>query len=215
VAETFSLDAQSRTVTGKKVGQLRVQGLVPGVIYGTSIQPIILQIPYRPLEVALRHAGGTHVININFDGKSQTVITREVQRDVMRGSILHVDFLAVDASTRITANVQIHLIGESPAVSTRAGVMLHSLSTLSIEALPADLIDAVEVDVSELKAIGDAIHVRDLKLSSAITVLDDPDELVARINPIREVVEEAATEEGVSATEPEVIARGKAEEEEE
>jgi large subunit ribosomal protein L25 len=214
VAETYSLDVQSRTLTGKKVNQLRVQGLVPAVIYGARFQPVSVQIPYRPLEIALAHAGGTHLINLNIDGTVQSVITRTVQRDVLRGRIIHVDFLAVDASTRITADVPIHLVGEAPAVNTRIGELLHQTQTLSIEAVSADLIDSIEVDISGLKAIGDAIHVSDLKINPNIIVNNDPNDLVVRINPIREVVEEV-TEEGATASEPEVISKGKADEEDE
>jgi large subunit ribosomal protein L25 len=215
VAETYSLDAQARALTGKKVSQLRVQGLVPAIIYGARTEPIVLQIPYRPLEVTLRQAGGTRLININVDGKTQSVITREVQRDILRGTIMHVDFLAVDASTRITADIPVILVGESPAAQTRIGELLQQTNTLSIEAVPADLIDSVEVDVSGLAQIGDAIHVRDLNISPNITVLNDPDDLIARINAIREVVEEVETPEGEAApAEPEVISKGKAEEEE-
>src|SRR5579871_3315396 len=78
VAETYSLEAESRALVGKKVHQLRVKGLVPAVIYGARVEPINVQIPYRPLEVALLKAGGTHLINVNFDGKTQSVITRAV-----------------------------------------------------------------------------------------------------------------------------------------
>jgi large subunit ribosomal protein L25 len=214
VAETYSLDVQSRTLTGKKVNQLRVQGLVPAVIYGARFQPVSVQIPYRPLEIALSHAGGTHLINLNIDGSVQSVITRTVQRDILRGTIIHVDFLAVDATTRITADVPIHLVGESPAVENRLGVLLQQTQTLSIEAVPADLIDSVQVDISGLKAIGDSIHVSDLNLNPNIIVNNEPTDLVVRINPIREVVEEVV-EEGATAAEPEVISKGKADEEEE
>ena len=216
MAVTYSLDAQTRALVGKKVHQLRVQGLVPAVVYGARVDPVHLQIPYRPLEVALMHAGGTHLININFDGKTQSVITREVQRDILRGTIMHVDFLAVDASTRITADIPVRLVGESPAVQTRVGNLLQQTTSLSIEAISADLIDAVEVDISGLKEIGDAIHVRDLNINPNITVMNDPDDLVVRISPIREVVEEteAAPEGEVEAAEPEVISKGKVEEEE-
>jgi len=215
VAETYTLEAQSRALTGKKVGQLRVQGLVPAVIYGARVEPINVQIPYRPLEVTLRHAGGTHLINVNYDGKTQSVITREVQRDVLRGTIMHVDFLAVDASTRITAEVPVHLVGESAAVNSRLGQLLQQTQALSIEAVPADLIDKVEVDISGLNAIGDAIHVRDLKINPNIIVNNDPDDLVVRINPLREIVEETTEAAEGTAAEPEVISKGKAEEEEE
>jgi large subunit ribosomal protein L25 len=213
VAEIYTLDAQSRSLVGKKVSQLRVQGLVPAVIYGAHVEPVTLQIPYRPLEIALGHAGGTHLINVNFDGKTQSVITREVQRDILRGTIMHVDFLAVDASTRITAEIPVHLVGESPAVSQRLGMLLQGTATLSIEAVPAELIDLIEVNISGLKAVGEAIHVRDLKVSDQLKILNDPDELIVRINPLRVVEESETTEEGATAAEPEVITRGKAEEE--
>ena len=172
------------------MSQLRVQGLVPVIVYGARTEPIALQIPYRPLEIALKHAGGTHVITINFEGKDQSVITREVQRDILRGTIMHVDFLAVDASTRITTEVAIHLVGASPIVETRLGLLVNSIATLSVEALPADLVDMIEVDISGLKEIGDAIHVGDLKVSPGLTILNDPDEMIVRIMPLRAVVEE-------------------------
>jgi large subunit ribosomal protein L25 len=217
VAETYTLDAQARAVTGKKVGQLRVQGLVPAVIYGAKFNPVTVQIPYRPLEVALLHAGGTHLININYDGKSQSVITRAVQRDVLKGTIIHVDFLAVDATTRITADIAIHLVGESPAAETRLGELAQQTTTLAIEAVSADLIDSVEVDISGLKEVGDSIHVRDLNINPNITVLNDPDELVVRINPLRDVnaPSEDELEAAAAPAEPEVISKGKADEEDE
>ncbi len=215
MAEIYNLEAQSRAVVGKKVSQLRVQGLVPVIIYGAHVEPISLQVPYRPLEVTLRGAGGTHLINVNYDGKTQSVITREVQRDVLRGTIIHVDFLAVDASTRITAEVQIHLVGESSAINTRIGQLLQQIQSLSIEAVPADLIDSVQVDISGLKAVGDAIHVRDLQINKNIIVHNDPDELVVRINPLREVTEETDETEGAASAEPEVISKARDEDEDE
>ncbi len=217
MATTYDIEAESRSVVGKKVSQLRVQGLVPAVIYGARFDPVNVQIPYRPLEIALRDAGGTHLINVNFDGKTQSVITREVQRDVIRGTILHVDFLAVDASTRITTEVAVHLVGASTIVELRQAVLVHILSTLSVEALSADLVDSITVDISGLTEVGDAIYVRDLDVPSTLTILNDGDEMIARISPIRALVEE--TEEGEegegTAAEPEIIARARAEEEEE
>ncbi len=216
MATTYNIEAASRSIVGKKVSQLRVQGLVPAVIYGASFEPVNVQIPYRPLEIALRDAGGTHLINVNVDGKPQSVITREVQRDIIRGTILHVDFLAVDASTRITTEVAVHLIGESQIIELRQAVLIHTLSTLSVEALSSGLVDSIDVDISGLTAVGDAIYVRDLTFPESLTILNDPDDMIARINPLRALVDETTEgEEGEEgASEPEVIARARAEEEE-
>jgi large subunit ribosomal protein L25 len=214
VAESFNLDAQPRTIIGKKVSQLRTQGLVPAVIYGTHIQPISVQIPYRPLQVALSKAGGTHLIDISVGSDTQTVLARHVQRDVMSGGILHVDFLALDMNTKIQTEVPVHFVNESPAVSQRRGVLLQGVNTLTIEALPRDLISQVDVDISGLSDIGDSIHIRDLSVPGAVTIIDDAEEMIVRIAPVPTVTEDEATTEG-GAAEPEVIARGKADEEEE
>lgn len=211
----FTLEAQPRTVTGKKVGQLRTQGLVPVIVYGPRAEPVNLQIPYRPLELLLAKAGGTNLIDLQITGKTQTVLAREVQRDFLRGTILHVDFFAVDESSTIRTEVFIHLVGSSPAVTAGLGILLNGTSTITIETLPSKLINQIEVDLAKLVRVSDAIHVRDLDLGPDITVINDPEEMIVRVtqtSAARSVEEEAAATDG-SPAEPEVIARGKAEEE--
>ncbi|MBZ0300883.1 MAG: 50S ribosomal protein L25 [Anaerolineae bacterium] len=177
----YTIEAQARTVIGKQVRQLRNQGLVPAVVYGSLIDPVHIQIPYRPLEVTLMRAGGTHLIDIEVGGQTHTVLTRDVQRHVIRGSILHVDFLAVDVTQVITAEVFIQFTGESPAVSTNQGMLMTGTSSLSIETLPTHIPDHISIDLSSLENLGDAIHVRDLNLGEGVTILNDPEELIARI----------------------------------
>ncbi|MDZ4771056.1 MAG: 50S ribosomal protein L25 [Chloroflexota bacterium] len=213
MADTYTLDAQSRTVTGKKVGQLRVQGLVPAVIYGAKIQPIHLQVPYRALELTLRKAGGTNLIDVNIDGSVQTVLARSVQRDVIRGSILHVDFLAIDKSVKIATDIPVHLVGESPAVNNRQGVLQHDLMVLHVEALPGDLIDQVTIDISNLKLYGDHITVADLKLPSGVTALVEPSAVIVRIVGAK-IVSEDGLDAAPVVAEVEVISKGKIDEDE-
>lgn len=212
VAERFTLEAQARTVTGKKVGQLRRSGLVPAVVYGSKIEAFNVQVPYRELQTTLFKAGGTHLINISVDGKVTPVLAREVQRSVMRGEILHVDFLAVDLTQTIRAEVPVHFVGEPAAVKSGLGILVTLVQTLEIEALPADLIDRIEVDVTGLKNFNDALHVRDLNLGDKVVVIADPDEMLARISAPEEQPEEAVEGE-VTSAEPEVILKGKIEEE--
>ncbi|MFN8378775.1 MAG: 50S ribosomal protein L25 [Anaerolineae bacterium] len=211
MAETYTLEAQARTVTGKKVGALRRAGLVPAVVYGSKTEAFNVQIPYRELQTTLLKAGGTHLINIAVDGKVTPVLAREVQRSVMRGEIMHVDFLAVDMSQTIRAEVPVHFVGEPAAVKTGIGVLVTLVQTLEIEALPSDLIDRVNVDVTDLKNFNDAIYVRDLKLGSKVTVIAEPDEMLARISAQEEQPE--AVEGEITSAEPEVISKGKIEEE--
>lgn len=219
MSQTYTLEAEARATTGKKVSQLRRSGLVPGIIYGKKISSISIQIPERALQAVLMKAGGTHLIDVSVAGHPYSVLARDVQRDVIRGDILHVDFLAVDASTAITAEVPVHFFNESPAVRAKLGILLQNLSKLTIEALPADLIDSVRIDLSPLLEVGDAIHVRDLPAGEKVKILNDKDDMIVRIVPTSAAIseeEEAAEAEAEAATEggePEVIGRGKKEEE--
>jgi large subunit ribosomal protein L25 len=177
----FSLEAETRTLTGKKVKQLRNQGLVPAIIYGPSHTPLAVQIPYRPLEVALMNAGGTNLVDITVDGELVTVLTRDVQRHILRGDIMHVDFFAVDENMTLSADVFIQLIGESPAAESGQGILITGPNSLSIEALPRNLPNYIEVDISGLDEVGSSIHVRDLDLGENLIIHNDPEELIVRV----------------------------------
>ena len=214
MADRYTIEAQPRTITGKKVSQLRRQGLVPAVIYGPRITPVHVQIPYRSLELTLLNAGGTHLIDIKVDGGSYTVLAREVQRHVLRSDIRHVDFFAVDESAKIRVEVPIRFVNESPAVESRLGLLNTGSTTLTIETLPSKLLSQVEVDLSTLVNIGDSIYVHDLNLGPDAAIINDPDDLIVRVNPIVTAVEEEVEAEATPA-EVEIISMGKEEEEEE
>ncbi|MBN8636854.1 MAG: 50S ribosomal protein L25 [Anaerolineae bacterium] len=215
MADNYTLDAQARSITGKKVSQLRNQGLVPAVVYGEAVQPVHVQIPYRSLEVALMKAGGTHLITLSVEGQAHTVITRDVQRDILKGKITHVDFLAVSATTKLKTEVPVHFTGEAPAVALRVGVLNTVTPYVEVEALPADLIDHIDVDLSSLKMVGDAIHVRDLKLGDKVVAVTDEDTVIVAVGIIGAGAAEEPVEGEVTSAEPEVIQKGKIEEDEE
>ncbi len=219
MAENYVLEAEARTIVGKKVSQLRREGLVPVAVYGPKVEPMNLQIHYRPLQVALMKAGGTNLIDINIDGSIQTVLAREVQRDVLRGDILHVDFFVVDLTEKIRIDVPIHFVNESPAVATRKGILITGPTVLTIETLPSNLLSEIEIDLSGLNDVGDAVHVRDLNLASEISIINDPDEMIARISQTSAARSEEGEEleEGGAESAPgevEIIRKGKEEDEE-
>jgi large subunit ribosomal protein L25 len=177
----FVINAEERRIVGKKVKQLRNEGIVPVTVYGPNTDPINLQVPYRPLEVALMKAGGTNIIDINYGSKTIKVLARDVQRNPLKGFILHADFFAIDADSKIVTAVPIQFVGESPAVETGKGILMVGTNSINVETLPSNLINAVEVDLGSLEKVGDAITVADLNLGDDVTILSDPEETIARI----------------------------------
>lgn len=178
-----TLDVQERTILGKKVKRLRKEGIVPLTVYGSNVGPLSLQAKYRALEVALMKAGGTSLIDLNIEGgNTHSVLAREVQRDVLKGTILHVDFFAIDAKVAIRADIPVNLVGQSPVVAAREGILLTGTNTVTIETLPGKLMDSIDVDLSKLTEIGDAITVADLDLGDGIIIINEPDEMLARVS---------------------------------
>jgi large subunit ribosomal protein L25 len=222
VAE-FTIEAEKRTIIGKQVNRIRAQGLVPITVYGAKIDPISLQVPYRSLEVALLKAGGTNLIDLKVNGETHVVLVREVQRDILKGTILHADFFVVDQASKIRAEIPIHLIGESPVVAAREGILLTGTNTVTVETLPGNLMDHIEVDLATLLELGDSITVADLDLGDDVTIINEPEDMLARVAQtsaaraeLLEEGEEGEEEEELEeGAEPEVISRGRAEEEDE
>ncbi len=209
------LNARPRTIKGKQVKALRRQGWIPAVLYGRHIQPITIQVEGKELQRVLAQArGGTRLITLQVDGETHLALIREVQREPIRREILHVDFQAVEMTEKIRVEVPVVFVGASPAVERGEGILVHGLTHVEIECLPKDLIESITVDLSRLDRVDAAIYVRDLQVPPGITVVSDPDELIALVTaPAAEVLEEAVLP--AEAPEVEVIGRGKKAEEEE
>lgn len=177
----YKLAGEVRTAKGKKNRILRKNGFVPGVVYGPSDDPVTVKFGYRDVEVTLMRAGGTNLIDIEVDGKTYPSLAREVQRDVVRGDILHVDFLAVDPDQKIRVDVPVIMEGRSPIVASREGILITGPSTLTLEVYPQDIRDRIVVDLTPLDTMGAEILVRDLKFKEGVTVVNEPTEMIAKI----------------------------------
>ncbi len=177
----FAIEAQPRSMTGKKVRRLRSQGLVPGIVYGPTMKPVSVQLPRRPLEILLMKAGGTNLIDMSIAGETHTVLVRDVQRHVLRDNILHVDFFALRMDQVISTDVFLRFTGESPAVASGLGIMITGTSSLTIETLPIHLRNEIVINLDGLEDIGDGIYVKDLALGEEIRILNDPEEMLVRI----------------------------------
>ena len=211
--DNASLKAQTRTVIRKGIKLLRRNGLLPGVLYGSNIEPIALQLPAHEAGQVLTRLQGTVLIDLELDGQNHTTIVRELQRDVLRGHPLHVDFMAVDMDQVLTITVPISLVGESPAVAAGEYAIMISLYDLEVECLPKDIINLIEVNVEDLTELSDTILVSDLDVAEGITILTDMEETVARVAyaGIVEVEEGEEEEDGLEldAEDVEVIEKGK------
>lgn len=154
---------------------------------------------------------------MRVDGKDYSTLVRDVQRDHLKNEFLHLDFLAVSLTEKLRTAVSITLIGEAPVLKEYEALIVAGISEVEVEALPQDLPETLEVDLSGLVEIGDAIYLKDLPVPANVEFLTDTEELIAVASAVKEeVVEEAAVEglEGEGIAEPEVIEHGKAEDEE-
>ena len=209
-----TIKIEKRTVTGKQVKQLRRQGILPGVVYGHKIESYPVQMDRHSTTLLMRTITPTTLVTLDLNGKKTKVIVRERNYDVVTGELLHLDFLAISMTEKLRAFVAIELVGEAPVLDAVPGSLInHVLNEIEIEALPADMPERLEVDISKLEAAEDVITVADLDLGDKITILTDESELVVSV---AYVAEETEPEEGeVLIAEPEVMEKGKKEEEEE
>ena len=196
--DVVTLKLSPRSVTGKKVKRLRKEGAVPVHVYGRGIESQALQTEAHVLRRVLPQVGTNIPLSLELDGETGENIcfVREVQRHPVTEEVLHVDFLRVDVSRAIQAEVPITLTGAAPAVRELGGTLLQPLLSLLVEALPMNVPASIEVDVSELDDFEKGVYVRDIALASTVTLITDPDDLAARVAPPRiEVEEEVVGEE--------------------
>lgn len=210
---TKTLHATPRTVIGKQVGALRRAGQLPAVLYGRNREALPIQLEALAAANMLRRVSGAELLDLEVDGEVHKSLVREIQRDFIKGHLLHVDFYEVAMDRTLRVQIPISLIGSSPAAKSGDAVLVHGVTEIEIECLPADLISRVEVDLGELREVGQAIFVRDVYTPKTVKVLTDGDELVARVTYAR-AEEEVPTEAAGALPEVEVIEKGKKAEEE-
>lgn len=204
------ISATRRTVTGKKVANLRREGKLPGVLYGRHMQATPITMDLKETSRILAGLTSSSLISVNIDGTIYRALVREKQYNFILRSLTHVDFQAVSETEKIRAKVAVELTGTSPAVKDFDGLLVTGLEELDVESLPKDLPERFVVDVSALKSIGDSIYVRDIVVPAGVEIFDDGDELIVVVTHAG--AEEEITEGVSELAEPEVIERGKKEE---
>src|SRR5829696_3133696 len=202
MAQTAQVTAQPRQGLGSRANKrLRDSGFIPGVIYGHKEAVVPVTLPKKEVVNHLEH--GTHLFNVALDGKSETVLVKEVQYDHLGIEVIHVDFARVSLDEKVEVTVPLELKGD-PKGEAEGGVLQQIISELEIECLVTDIPDAIVHNVSEMK-LDDVLHIKELKLPPGVKALQDEDLVVAQVKTIEEEAPAEAAAEG--AAEPEVIGR--------
>ncbi len=217
MSERIILPADHRKVIGKKVKVLRREGKLPAIVYGSGIEPTPIVMDMHEATKSLRTVTSSTLVLLDIEGKEQLALVRDRQVDRLKNMILHVDFLAVSMGQTLQATVPIRLVGHAPVLDDFDALVMQDTESLEVEVLPKDLPEVIEVDVSVLTELGSSISITDLDLPEGVNVLTDPDTLIAvALSAAREEEEEEEEEELLPEdAEPELIERGKQEEDDE
>jgi len=177
------LSVEPREVTGKKVASLRRAGKTPGNVYGRGLASLAIQVDHDELQRTIRASTANEVIDLKIAGEPnlRPVVIQKVQRNPLNSQYLHADFYQVSLREKMRAAVPIVIVGNSVAIDTYNGVLVHSTDVLHVEALPLDIPTQIEVDISKLRELEATIHVRDLQVPDSVTVLSAPDVAVVKI----------------------------------
>lgn len=217
--EKVILDAEKRELTGKKVSRLRREGKIPAVIYGRDFESTPISLDRRATTNTLAKVSSSTILTVKIGAQEQSTLIREIQKDYLKNEIIHIDFLAVSSKEKLRTSVSINLVGDAPVLEEYEALIVAGIEGIEVECYPQDLPESIEVDLSSLKELGDAIYVRDLAVPANVEFLTDSEELVVVASAVKEEAVEEEEEEVLGETgaegEPEVIEHGKKEEDSE
>lgn len=181
--ETPTLRATKRDILGKKTRFLRRQGVTPTHLFGHNIESLPLQCNTAQLKWLIARVGTTRPVSLEIEADKQprNVFIREIQKDACTGLLLHVDFYQIKKTEKITVDVPIILVGEAPAMKVKGRTLLQPITRLGVKCLPDNLPPQIEIDLSHLEEVEQAIHVKDIVLSPDITVTTNAEQMVVKI----------------------------------
>lgn len=187
MSKLTKLSASARELTGRKVKQLRNQDILPANIFGSDIESVAIQVAYDDFIKAFDRAGETGIIEVSLGDDTRSVLVSEIQYHPVTDKVLHVDLREVDLKKKVAAMVPVELVGESPAEKNAIGVLVQHVNELEVEALPLELPEKFELDVSEMATLEDSISVADIKVDvDKVEIQAEPDLIIANVTEIRE-----------------------------
>ena len=211
--DTKTLKAESRKVTGRKVKNLRREGVLPGNVYGKKVKSESVQVSLKDFDKIYSEVGETGLLTLDVGKDKKPVLIHNLQLHPVTDEPLHVDFLQVDLKEKVTAQVPVELSGESPAEKQGLGTVVLMLDEIEVESLPTDLPEKFEIDKATLAEVDQTIFVKDLKIDkSKVEVKTDLESIVVKVEPPQkeEVVEAPAPAEGEVPAEGAEQAEGEA-----
>lgn len=196
-----SLNATTRDLLGRKVKNLRQQGLLPATVYGKTVKSVSITVKQDEFENVYKEAGETGLVELTVDNNQRPVLVHSVQVHPITQTPLHVEFHQVDLKEKVHANVPVVLVGEAKAVADKIGVLLKLLDEVEVEALPTELPEKIEVDVSSLAEVNQEFKVSDLNIPTGVTLVSDPSIVVVKIGALvtKEAEAEVKAEEAAAA----------------
>jgi large subunit ribosomal protein L25 len=198
MSESIVLVAQKREVAGKKVQALRRDGLIPATVYEKGKESFNVQVEYNPLVKVYSAVGMGQPIMLEIGTKKYLTMVKDIHRDPAKNTIMHVAFHAVNANEPVEAEVSVHIEGEVPAEKL-GNFIVRPNDTVTVSALPTDLPEYISVSADKLEQPGDHLTVADLVVPKELTILSEPDTVLATVEEPRKVEEEPAPEAAVDA----------------
>lgn len=200
--EKVKLQVNKREATKKAVKKLRLQNLVPAVLYGRGKENLNLELSQHDFEKIIREHGTTSILLLEIEGDGQkNVLIQELEHHPVTGVVTHIDFYEVSMTEKITTVVPLVFVGDSVAVIELGGSLITNKDEVEIECLPSNLPHNIEIDISVLADFDSAIHIKDIKVPEGVEIKDDPEEMVAAVEAPRSEEEMAELEEPVEAPE--------------
>ena len=189
----LKIKATKRKELGRKVKKLRNKGLLPGNVYGKKVKSESITVDFKEFINILKEAGETNIVNIVLEGKNKPTLIHNIQTDPITDLPLHVDFLQVDLKQKVTAQIPIELVGDSSAEKQGIGTIVQYTDEVEVEALPMELPESFEIDVSKLENVNDQIQVKDISIDKIkVEVKEDGEKVVVKVEPLRKEEEVVA-----------------------
>ncbi len=204
--EKITLKAKKREITGRKVKELRENGILPVVLYGKGKKSESLEIDLKKFSDVYKKAGTSSLIDIQIDDKAaDKVLIQDIQFHPITSQPIHADLYAIKMDEKITTEIPIKFIGVSPAVKDQEGSFIANYDEIEVECLPGDLVHEIVVDISRLKTFDDQIKASDLNIPEKIKPMIEADEVIALVNPPRSEEELEALEGTAADAEKEAV----------